>query len=422
MNKKPQIALLCSEPLKPEMGGIGIRYLEMARHLPAHDLDIVLISPGEEEALSPFDLDIAGVRKFREGHLKELLSDCDCVVAQGQLANHLPSEVPEIPAVIDLYDPWLIENLSYYDTLGPGPFRNDHRSWVLQLSHGDFFLCSSEEQRLFYIGFLTALGRLNPKILKDDPDLNKLIVPVPFGIPDKLPPHKAYLPERRPGEIRLLFGGVYDWYDPWTLLDALDRFAAEDWTLLFMKTANPETTPQELYKRLKSRAGKNQNKVRFVDRVPADRRFDLLRDVDALVAPHKINIETHLSLRTRFIEALAAGVPVVCTQSGTLSRLIEEHGAGWVVPPEDPEAILAAVEEIFRDEEKVASRKANAFHLSRRFRWGEVLDPLVRFCKDPLREATKAEFAARFEVDRSAEAPGLSFSQKVRNFLAGRKT
>jgi len=422
MNKKSKIALLCSEPIKPEMGGIGIRYLEMARHLHAQELDVVLIHPGDEKAAASFGLDIAGIRIFREGHLKELLSGCDCVVAQGQLANHLPLEVPEIPAVIDLYDPWLIENLNYYDTLGPGPFRNDHRSWIVQLSHGDFFLCSSEEQRLFYIGFLAALGRVNPKILKEDPDLSKLIVPVPFGVPDELPPYKPYLPERKPGEKRLLFGGVYDWYDPWTLLDALDRFSGGEWTLFFMETANPETTPQEMYNRLKIRAGKNPTRIRFMDRVPAERRFDLLRDVDVLVAPHKINIETHLSLRTRFIEALAVGIPIICTESGSLSRIIQEHQAGWVVPPRDADAILRALEEIFNDKDLVAARKTKALRLAERFKWKEVLSPLVLFCRNPRRETTKEEFAARLEFGRSAEVATVSFFRKIRNFISGKKT
>ena len=421
MNKKPKIALLCSEPIKKEMGGIGIRYLEMARQLPGHGLDVVLISPGDEDALASFHLDIADVRKFREGHLKSLISDCDCVVAQGQLANYLPLEAPEIPAAIDLYDPWLIENLSYYDTLGLGPFQNDHRSWILQLSHGDFFLCSSEEQRHFYLGFLTALGRVNPKILKDDPGLEKLIAPVPFGIPDELPPHRAYLPASESREKRLLFGGVYDWYDPWTLLDALDRFTSVEWTLLFMKTANPETTPQEMYNRLKSRAGIDQTKIRFMDRVPAERRFDLLRDADVLISPHKINIETHLSLRTRFIEALAVGLPVVCTKAGSLSRLIEEHRAGWVVPPQDPDAILAALEEISGDAEETEVRKANALQLSRKFRWKEVLGPLVRFCQNPRRETTKEEFAVRFEARPPTEPEVRNFSRKMRNFITRRK-
>ena len=73
------------------------------------------------------------------------------------------------------------------------------------------FLCSCDEQRQYYLGFLTALGRVNPRRIADDPDVRGLVDLVPFGVPDALPEHRPYLdevlPPRRPGERRLLFGG-----------------------------------------------------------------------------------------------------------------------------------------------------------------------------------------------------------------------
>ena len=79
------------------------------------------------------------------------------------------SRCPDLPVAIDLYDPWLIENFAYFETLGLDPYRNDHATWVLQMSRGDFFLCSSEEQRTFYLGFLAALGRVNPERIAGGP-------------------------------------------------------------------------------------------------------------------------------------------------------------------------------------------------------------------------------------------------------------
>ena len=127
------------------------------------------------------------VRGFRRGAgrqvMGELLAGCAGAVAQGQLANDVLLELPGLPVAIDLYDPWLVENLSYRDVLGLDPYRNDHATWVLQMSRGDLFLCSSQDQRLFYLGFLAALGRVNPQRVAADPDLDGLIVPVPFGVP-----------------------------------------------------------------------------------------------------------------------------------------------------------------------------------------------------------------------------------------------
>jgi glycosyltransferase involved in cell wall biosynthesis len=395
-----RIALLSSEPVRARMAGIGIRYLELARRLPRPGIEVVLVSPAEPaETKALPGLEGIDVRRFERGRLASLLADCHGAVAQGQLANDLVLEMPALPVAIDLYDPWLIENFAYFETLGLDPYRNDHATWGLQMARGDFFLCSSEEQRTFYLGFLTATGRVNPERLADDPDLATLIAPVPFGVPEELPPHHPVLPPRNPGERRLLFGGLYDWYDPWTLLDALAHLncppGGPDWTLLLIRNPNPESTPQRLFARVEARCrelGWWGAQVQVLDWVPAERRYDLLRDVDLLVAPHRPSLETRLSLRTRFLDALAAGCPVVTSEGGAMSRLLAEEHAGWVAPPGDAEALARSLAEALDDP---SARRDGARRLVARFHWDHVLAPLVAFCRDPKADPTKDRFAQR---------------------------
>lgn len=409
-----RIALLSSEPVRPLMAGIGIRYLELARRLPSEGIDIVLISPaspGETQALE--GLEKANVRRFERGRLAALLGDCDGAVAQGQLANDLLLEVPGLPVAIDLYDPWLIENFAYLETLGLDPYRNDHATWVLQMSRGDFFLCSSEEQRTFYLGFLAALGRVNPERMAADPDLSTLIAPVPFGVPDELPPHRPVLPPRNAGEARLLFGGLYDWYDPWTLLDAL-RSLDRPWSLLLIHNPNPESTPQRLFAEVEARCrslGWWGSRVQALDWVPAERRYDLLRDVDLLIAPHRPSLETRLSLRTRFLDALAAGCPVVTSEGGAMSRLLAEHRAGWLVPPGDAAALAEALAEAL---DAPDSRRCGARELAATFGWHRVLAPLVRFCREPRRDETKERFAQRLATVAPPDRLGFRLRRKLK--------
>jgi glycosyltransferase involved in cell wall biosynthesis len=399
-----RVALLSSEPLRPRMAGIGIRYLELARRLPRPGLEVVLVSAGDPAEVPAVP---AAVRRFERGGLRRLLGDCDAAVAQGQLANDLVLELPELPTAIDLYDPWLVENFHYLETLGLDPYRNDHASWVLQMGRGDFFLCSSEEQRLFYLGFLAALGRVNPERVAADPDLEDLVAVVPFGVPRELPAHVPYLPPREAGERRLLFGGLYDWYDPWTLLDAMARLDRPGWRLFFIRNPNPESTPQrrlgEVERRCRER-GLWGDRVRALDWVPAERRYDLLRDVDVLVAPHRPSLETRLSLRTRFLDALAAGCPIVTSAGGTLSRLLREHGGGWVVPPGDVAALAAALAEAVESPER---RAAGARALAAGFAWEGALAPLLRFCLAPRRDAGKERFAHRPPTVAPADPLGL---------------
>lgn len=409
-----RIALVSSEPIRPAMAGIGIRYAELAGRLPAHGIEILLVSPADPadaQAVVPG----VEVQRFERGRLAETLAGCDAAVAQGQLANDVVLELPDLPVAIDLYDPWLVENFAYRETLGLDPYRNDHATWVLQMSRGDFFLCSSEEQRTFYLGFLTALGRVNPERIAADPDLATLIAPVPFGVPESLPPHRSVLPPRGPGERRLLFGGLYDWYDPWTLLAALADLPAP-WTLYLIANPNPDSTPQRLWSAVEERCrrlGWWGSRVRSLDWIPADRRYDLLRDVDLLVAPHRLSLETRLSLRTRFLDALAAGCPVVTSEGGAMSRLLAEHDAGWVTPPGDAPALARALAEALA---QPRAKQQGAQELLRLFPWDRVLAPLVDFCRSPRRDASKDRFTHRPQTVAPADALTFRLRRRLRDW------
>ena len=400
MNERRQrrVALVSSEAIRPAMGGIGVRYLELARRLPAFGFDVALISPGTAEQAVACGLEAGRVRSCAAGGWAGLLGDRDVAVAQGQLANDVALALPALPLAVDLYDPWLIENLHYATDLGLDPWRNDHASWVLQLARGDFFLCSSLEQRLFYLGFLTALGRVNPERLTADPELAGLIGVVPFGLEGELPAPRPLLESRRPGERRLLFGGLYDWYDPWTALAALERLADAAVTLWFVRNPNPASTPQRLFAAVESHCrtrGLWEGRVRALDWVPAERRFDLLREVDALVATHAAGLETDLAMRTRFLDALAAGCPAVTSAGGAVARLLADRAAGWVVPVGDADALAAALAEVLAGGEAVEARIERGRGLAREFSWERVLAPLVGFLERAAVDPTKERFAFR---------------------------
>ncbi|MEO8504743.1 MAG: glycosyltransferase family 4 protein [Acidobacteriota bacterium] len=393
-----RVALVSSEPIRERMAGIGIRYLEMARRLPAAGIEVLLLSPAAPAEAVALGLDPSNVRQLERGALLRQVAGCDAIVAQGQWANDVVLEVPGLPVAIDLYDPWLVENLHYAETLGLDPYRNDHASWVLQMTRGDFFLCSSEEQRQFYLGFLAAVGRVNPMRVEADPGLRSLIDAVPFGVPAVLAEHRPWLPARAVGERRLLFGGLYDWYDPWTLLSALESSNRPNWSVLFIRNPNAESTPQRLLGEVESwsRArGWWGSRVQALDWVPSERRYDLLRDVDLLVALHHPSLETQLSLRTRFLDAFAAACSVVVSEGGAVSRLVREHGAGWVVPAEDPPALAAALEQALGDDSERARRRIAGKALAESFTWDRALAPLVEFCRAPQQDPFKESFAHR---------------------------
>ncbi|HJT17645.1 MAG TPA: hypothetical protein VJ853_09665, partial [Thermoanaerobaculia bacterium] len=216
-----RVLLVCPEPLgHGHPAGIGIRFLEIEKVLKADGHAVTLLSP----PLAAEDFARA---------------DADVAVVQGHIANDFFAHARPMPTVIDLYDPFIIENLHYYASRGAEVFTHDHVTLMQSLLRGDFFLCASEAQRLFWLGMLLAAGRLNPVAFEDDATLASLIAIAPFGVP----PARQRAAATEP---RVLFGGVYDWYDPILAIDAvaLARESLPQISITFTKHPNPELTPQ----------------------------------------------------------------------------------------------------------------------------------------------------------------------------------
>jgi glycosyltransferase involved in cell wall biosynthesis len=403
-----RVLVLSSEPLRRRRAGIGLRYEQISRALGAAGVAHRLASPATVEEMRELGLEGPGVelRSFVPGGVGALVDGCDAAVAQGQLANDLVLGAPDLPIAIDLYDPWMVENLHYAGRLGLDPYRNDHATWVLQLSRGDFFLCSSREQRLFYLGFLTAVGRVNPRSIEGDPNLERLIAEVPFALPVELPEHRPWLEPVASGERRLLFGGIYDWYDPATVLRAME-LSPWTWTLLVVRSPSPEATPQERFREFEAdcRArGWWGGRVQPMDWVPSERRFDLLRDVDAMVALHRPGVESELAFRTRFLDALAVGCPIVATEGAGLSTLLAQRRAAWLVPAGDAAATASALVEATTPGAARAMRIGNGLELARQFRSEIALQPLIEFCRRPWRDRSRDAFATQWPTRAPADS------------------
>jgi hypothetical protein len=116
-------------------------------------------------------------------------------------------------------------------------------------------------------------------------------------------------------------------------------------------------------------------------------RHNYLLDADLGVSTHFQHVETTFSFRTRMLDYLWAGLPVVATQGDTFSRLIEAEGLGRTVPERDVEALADALEEVLFDEEFRATARSNVVRVREQFRWRNVLAPLVDFCRSARRAA-----------------------------------
>jgi hypothetical protein len=96
------------------------------------------------------------------------------------------------------------------------------------------------------------------------------------------------------------------------------------------------------------------------------------------------NSERELAFTTRTVEYLWCGVPVLYHDYAELSDYIREYEAGWLVNPEDADAVRHTLRHIFDHPEEVAARSRNAQRLVReRLTWDNTITPLDSFVRLP---------------------------------------
>ena len=78
-------------------------------------------------------------------------------------------------------------------------------------------------------------------------------------------------------------------------------------------------------------------------------RAGYLRDADIGVSTHLDHVETAFSFRTRLLDYLWAGLPIVATRGDSFAPLIDERGAGCTVDAQDVAGLEAALEAILLD-------------------------------------------------------------------------
>ncbi|AUI63574.1 glycosyltransferase [Amycolatopsis sp. BJA-103] len=398
--QRRKVLVITGDAITERMAGPAIRAWNISATLAAeHDVHLVTVNPLADPPPAPFRVSAATRRE-----LEAPIAWADIIVLQGhvlELAPSLKKQYAHKIVVADLYDPMHLELLEQ----GKG-VPDDKRALDLigvtkvldaQLERGDFFLCASERQRHFWLGHLAAMGRLSPRLYDADPTTQSLLSIVPFGLSPQAPVRTG--PGLRStldgiGEtdhVVLWAGGVYSWFDPLTLVRAIERLRQRrgDVRLVFlgMKHPNPEVTEMDIGARtmlLSETLGLTGKHVFFNQQwVPYEDRQNWLLDANCGVTTHYEHVETTFAFRTRVLDYLWAGLPIVTTDGDSFADLVREERLGVVVPAEDVDALADALEKALYDEEFAAGCVERMAAVAQRYAWPEALKPLVEFCRNP---------------------------------------
>lgn len=393
---RTRVLVITGDPIGAKMAGPAIRAWHMAEEL-SRTCDVRLVSfAGHEDLAADFELDTVKPGFNREMGRHE--DWADVVIVQGLAPTLFPViRNTEKILVVDIYDPMHLEQLEQSRPRGEKDWTRATReaTEVLneQLRRGDYFICASERQRHFYLGQLSALGRVNPANYADDPDFTGLIEVVPFGLERVPPAHernvlKGVHPGIGPDDKLLLWsGGIYNWFDPLTLIRAVAQVAERrpEVKLFFLGTKHPHPGVPEMKIIADSRAlaadlGVADTNVFFnTEWVDYRDRGNYLAEADLGVSTHHTHIETTFSFRTRILDYLWASLPMVITEGDHFAELVDQRGLGRVVPAENVGALARAIEEMLFTEGAHAQAKQAIEAVRSEYEWETVFAPLTSF-------------------------------------------
>ncbi|MBC7760638.1 MAG: glycosyltransferase family 4 protein [Candidatus Saccharibacteria bacterium] len=394
-----RVLVISGDPIGVKLAGPAIRAWSIAEALTAkHEVTLMSLTL-VEDIPAPFAL--VSVREGDDHAFSAWERWADVIIFQGHAMEFFEAlQTTKKIVVADIYDPMHLEQLEQAREFPADVW--DERVMIgtvvlnQQLERADFFLCASDRQRLFFLGQLAALGRINPANYADDPDLTGLICVVPFGLSRTAPVHERdVLKGQRDGiaaddKLLLWSGGLYNWFDPKTLISAVSLLSStrHNIRLFFQGTQHPHPGVPEMAIVSQSRAlaaslGALETTVFFNDSwVDYADRQNYLTEADVGVSTHRAHIETTMSFRTRILDYLWAGLPMVVTEGDVFAELIADESLGIAVPADAPELLAAALERALFDQEFIAQCRANIARVRERFYWDRVLRPLVDFVDD----------------------------------------
>lgn len=403
MNK---VLIISGEPVQQRMAGPGIRFWEFAQVLSRQN-EVTLSIPNRTDLKSQ-DFDLI---QYDAHTMARLLKKADVILCGAFMLSRYPAlKTCNKPLVVDIYAPLILEGLESFGERG-GNSGDGSYELVLslckeQLLYGDFFICANRQQRDFWLGMLVALNRVTPFIYERDKDLKSLIDIVPFGLSDLPPQHTkpvlkgTYKTIGKDDKVLLWGGGIYEWLDPFTLLRAMKEISRvrEDVKLVFPCANHPnaDVRKKPVYEKavqFSKELGLFDKYVFFLDWIPYTERHNYLLEADVGLSLHHQGMEAAFSFRTRILDYIWAGLPMIVSMGDVQSEMVEKNRMGLVVECGDERGVREAIFHLLDDHRLSDTCRQNVHKLIPQSTWSKCIRPLSEFCLNPVKAMDKGSLA-----------------------------
>ncbi|MBN1487907.1 MAG: glycosyltransferase family 4 protein, partial [Anaerolineae bacterium] len=361
--------------------------------------DVVLAVPSNSIFDSPADFSLLPYDSGTDSRLVDAIGAAKVVVIPAIWLAQVPALLQsDVPVVVDGYDPVTPETLSLGNQV-----TNLQTQLTQAYLRGDFFMCASERQRYWWLGLLEMCGRINAHTFQDDASLRRLLDVVPFGFPGSPPQHtrpviKGIWPGIEENDKLILWGGgLWNWLDPLTAIRAIALIyeQRQDVRLVFPGTKHPNPdldgmpTQNRSALELSQELGVLDKAVFFGDWVPYADWPNVLLETAVALTLHHDTLETQLAFRSRVLDYIWAGLPVVATRGDATSDLVARHHLGVVVDYGDVEGVATAILQLL--DMPALSLESQFAAARQQLSWQQAAQPLVEFCREPRRAADVGE-------------------------------
>lgn len=367
--------------------GLGMRHWEIAKALAVRGLKVTLATP------HPIPTDIEGegfdlYSAVSQDQVLGLVQDHKFIMVQGDVLSHYSAlEASQEKIIVDMVTPIHIENIEK----GQKQFEDGYRVIHKCLMRGDFFICGNERQRVYWLGMLTALGRINKNVRDENSAFYSLIDILGFGIPDEPPVNtrqvlKGVFSNIQQNDFVLMWmGGIWDWLDPLTLIQAVHEAHHEDERIKLFFPAYRQTNGDvclmaQKAKNLSIELGALDKSVFFNEYpVPYEDRGNYLLESDVGVVSQAANFETQISARTRVLDYLWAGLPILINEGDEWAELVRRHDLGLVISSATVADWKDAILKLASDSKAMGRITANIEKLKPLYYWKRLVEPIVRY-------------------------------------------
>ena len=291
------------------------------------------------------------------------------------------------------------------------------------LQRGDVFSACGAPQAHMTVGELAMAGRLNwrttgyefVRIVLPGAPTTDVALPSPASPRER--PALAEAGVQADDFVVLWCGGYNTWTDVDTLFAALESVMARDPRVRFVSIgASAYSAPQTQYQRFESMIERSAHRARYhlLGWRPWGQIAGYYRDSDVGLNVDAMHYETVYGTRTRLLEMMSAGLPVITTEGCELSYRLRDHGAGLSFAAGDNHALAGHILSLSRDPERRDQLARRALECARAdLSFAETTRPVRDWVKSPSLAPDRAASGAQHRITQATHRARAAARQMI---------